>query len=748
MRDIARVVVLLAVSLSAACGEDSGPSPSGVGVRDDGVAIPFSPAASGPTPFGEIPFPSDLYLDGEGRIGEIPNIERVLENPDPIRAGLSALDGFGRSTGALFFVDEPIDEESLPRTWDEATQGDASVLIVDVDPTSAYLGRRYPAIAQALPDLGILSVLPVPGIVLPAKTRHAVVLTDRVTSHGRSLVANAELARIATSAAGDRATAAEQLYGQALDELATTGAIEEATEVANLAVFTTSNQAAELFKLRDRLHTQPAPELITDPESARPYTVATFGVATTPSLDAWLGTPEKDETGREWPGGDNPGGIAHDQIGAVISAAFVSPSFLDPASHRFGRDSEGEIVLANASATIPVTLIVPKSPPPPNGYPVIINGHGLSNNRGSVPGIANELCRAGFAIIGIDDVEHGARAGIEDAKNNYAGSYDGPDGIPDELPLAVSFFAGFSDFVAVRDNFRQTILDQSNLVRLIQNPELDLSALTAASGGIEARLNPERIYWSGGSLGGIVGTMTVAVEPSIQAAALQVPGASFVQLITTGSAKLSDLVTTLVGGSFGIVGDDPANEFHPLAHFLAQVTEAGDPIAYAGHVLRDPFPGRTQRDVLVTYAVDDEVLPNSSTVALIRALGVELATPNLVEIPGVNNVASPVSSNVADTTAAAVQYSPANHGLGYVRYDIREYVPGAPFESDVRFPKLPRTFEIEMPIREHVQQLVTFFSSAGAGRAEVEVTAPPVADFDGDNVLDDDDADPLDPNVQ
>lgn len=741
MRAVIVLSVLQAALSLSGCGEDEHRGSTAA----NGVTVPFAPASSGPTAFGEIPFPSDLYLDASGNVGEVPNIERVLTSPERIRDGLAALDGFGRSSGALFFMPAPIDVESLPRSWEDANRDDASVLIVDVDPNSPHLGQRYPAIAKALPSIGCVSVLPFPGVVLPAKTRHAVLLTDRVTSDGYRLAADAELARIAKTSPNARSTRAEELYGAAIDQLLATGAVRQSSNVASLAVFTTSNRANELFDLRDRLRSEPAPDLIVDAKTVEPYTVALFGISTIPSLDDWLGAPETDDVGLEWPGGDNPGGIAHDQIGAIISGAFVAPSFLDATSHHFERGASGDYVLSDATATIPVTLIVPKTPPPASGYPVIINGHGLSNNRGSVLGIANELCRAGFAVIGIDDVEHGARAGIADLKNNHGGPYEGPDGIPDDLPLAVGFFAGFSDFVAVRDNFRQTILDQASLVRLIQNPNLDLAPLAEATGGFTPTLDGERIYWSGGSLGGIIGTMTTAVEPDIRAAALQVPGASFIQLITTASPTLSDLVTVLVGGSFGMVGDDVADEFHPLAHFLAQITEAGDPIAYAGHVLHDPLPGRSARDVLLTYAVDDEVLPNIATVALIRALGLELAAPNVAELPGVRTLSGPLSANVAGRTGVAVQYAPANHGLGYVRYDRREYVPGGPGEGTPRFAKLPETFQIEMPIREHVNQLVQFFLSADAGHATIEITAPPRADFDDDGVKDDVDESPYDP---
>ena len=746
----AGVGVVFAASLVAGCADESSPPPDESG----GVPVPFQPAASGPTPFGDIPWPSDLYLQ-DGHIGDVPGIERVSEKPKGILEGLAALDGFGRSTGAMFFTgaagETPIDvdDASLPKDFAAASAPGAAVLLVDVDPASGRLGKRYPAVAKHLPSLGMLSVIPVPGVVLPPGVRHAAVLTNRVkTKKGERLAAAPELSRIAGLAAGDRESAAEVLYGSALDELVKSGAIEDRKEVANLAVFTTSRRAEELPALRSRLRDLPEPELILEPAAAAPYTVAVFGVGTTPSLDDWLGTPDVDDNGVEWPGGDNPGGIAHDAIGAVVSAAFVAPSLLDPATGRFERGADGAFVIANPTARIPVTLVIPKTPPPASGYPVVINGHGLSNNRGSMMAVANELARAGFAMIGIDDVLHGARAGIPDAKNNYKGPYTGPDGIPDEYPLAVSFFAGFADFVAVRDNFRQTVLDQTSLVRLVQSGKLDLSPLAEAAGGATPALDGGRIAWSGGSLGGIMGAMTVAVEPEIRAAALQVPGASFVQLITTSSAKVSPLVTTIATGTFGIQGEERLDEYHPVGLLLGAVTEAGDPIAYAPHVLANPLVDRAPPDVLITYAIGDEVLPNIATHALLRALGVDLAGPSVVPVEGVAVVDSPVSKNRGPRAAAAVQYAPANHGLGYGRYDVREFMPGVPLDQEPAFPKLPSPFKIELPVREHEAQLVTFLKTALFGTAVIEVTAPPRADFDGDGALDAEDADPIDPEVK
>lgn len=723
---------LLVITLVAGCGSESGPERT--------TPVPFHVAETGKTPFGDIPWPSDLYLDADGSVGEVPGLDRIASLPGPIARGLASLDGFGRSTGALFFLEDDIDTTSLPRTWDEANARGASVLLADVDPRSPRLGSRYPAYAKFLPSLGCLSLIPVPGVVLPPGVRHAAVLTRRVvTPDGVHLSAGAELARVLTLSPGQRATKVEQLYGDAADQLVATGVVRRRDDIASLAVFTTSARVFELPRLRARLRYEPEPELIVDPQQASPYTAVIFGAAATPSLDDWLGYPMRDEDGREWPGGDNPGGIAHDQVGVIASGAFVAPSFLNRLTQHFEVDaSSGEAVLAAPDAKIPVTLMLPKQPPPPNGYPVVIHGHGLSNHRGSMLGIVNELARAGFAMIAIDDVQHGSRQGLRDQLNNFSGSYRGPDGIPDTVGLPIAFFAGFADFVAMRDNFRQTVLDETSLVRLIQSSRLDLSALARAAGNEVATLDPQRIYWSGGSLGGIMGAMTIAIEPEIRAAALQVPGASFVQLITTGSAELAPLVSTLANAALGVKGDEVTDEFHPVANLLAAVTESGDPIGYAPHVLHDPLlPERDTPDVLITYAVYDEVLPNIATVALMRALGVSLASPHLLPLPGIPIVAAPVVANVAGHTAAAVQYQPANHGLGYSRYETRKFHLGVPFEEGERFPHLPQAIRFEQPIREHLRQLVTFFESvAQGGPGRVEITKPPVADYDGDGILD------------
>ncbi len=83
-----------------------------------------------------------------------------------------------------------------------------------------------------------------------------------------------------------------------------------------------------------------------------------------------------------------------------------------------------------------------------------------------------------------------------------------------------------------------------------------------------------------------------------------------------------------------------------------------------------------------------------------------------------------------------MQYFPANHGLGYSRYDTRQFYPDLPREGIDRFPRLPAEIRFEQPLREHISQLVTFLGGATAGAAHIPITAPPRQDYDGDGILD------------
>ena len=71
----------------------------------------------------------------------------------------------------LWVVDSVVDPQTLPRTWEEATARNSSIFIADIDDSSPAFGTRYPVYAKFLPTLDCISVIPVPGVVLPPGVR-------------------------------------------------------------------------------------------------------------------------------------------------------------------------------------------------------------------------------------------------------------------------------------------------------------------------------------------------------------------------------------------------------------------------------------------------------------------------------------------------------------------------------------------------------------------------------------------------
>lgn len=78
--------------------------------------------------------------------------------------------------------------------------------------------------------------------------------------------------------------------------------------------------------------------------------------------------------------------------------------------------------------------------------------------------------------------------------------------------------------IANRDGLRQTVVDLIQLVRVIE-VGMDVDGDGASD------LDPSRIYYFGTSLGGIYGTIFLAVEPNAQAGVLNVPGGPWIELL-------------------------------------------------------------------------------------------------------------------------------------------------------------------------------------------------------------------------
>jgi hypothetical protein len=172
-----------------------------------------------------------------------------------------------------------------------------------------------------------------------------------------------------------------------------------------------------------------------------------------------------------------------------------------------------------------------------------------------------------------------------------------------------------------------------------------MALVRAVGGGLDVDGDGARdtghgpLSYAGHSLGGIYGTLFLAVDSRVRVGALVVPGGPIAEV-----ARLSPVFRPRVREALGrrsppllnLAGDfredlplrgdgpvvAPAPGALPVQEYLAQVEWLGrraDPVAYARHLRRAPLPGLEPARVLLQFALGDRVVPNSTTATLVRA---------------------------------------------------------------------------------------------------------------------------------
>jgi hypothetical protein len=720
---------VLAMFALAACGGSAGTTVV-MTARDDVPA------------YGSAPFPTDAVRDGD-HLAVIPGLDSLAgHHADLISAHLAALDGFGLRPLVEFFVDGPIDPDTVPATT--RTLDDAA-MVVDVDPASPEHGRVIAMDWRYDDARGVIAGSPTSGEVLREGTRYAAIVTTQIRdAHGAAIHRAPALDNvIAQPAARWQSTA---------DAYADIGG----DRVAGIAAFTTEHATAPLIAARTAMDTvAPATLAFGDPQIIFSGTTA---------LDRLLGhatrATDGPRAGLERWGNDNPTGMAHDHVGVIGTGTMTVA--------RFRRDDTGtdlpddETFAPTPSLVsldeIPVTFILPAAAPPATGYPVVIYGHGLGAGRDSLVSFAEPLTTAGYAVVGIDMFGHGSRFDPTDLHNNFANragftGVDMPDGFGDTTGLTTTFdfFEGFLNVAAVRDSIRQSALDLGRLSQLLRQPGLDLHAL-AGPGSPAPTLDTRHVAYLGESFGTVVGTLFAAIEPNIDLYVLDVPGGGILDRILPASAEIGDLALPLIESIYAPRAR--VDRWSPLIGLMQAVLDGGDPLSYAPHITRDRFAisgtPLAPRSIVLLEVVGDQVLSNQGTIALAQELRLDVLAPSLAIPDGLAAISSPAAGNADGQTAVLVQYAPATHGANWSsETGVLRYLPGFPStDPDDPFPKLPAPITIANPIYDTLDQVVEIVQTHQAGQAPVvKMTRPPVADFDGDGVPDDADPAPYDPTI-
>lgn len=312
-----------------------------------------------------------------------------------------------------------------------------------------------------------------------------------------------------------------------------------------------------------------------------------------------------------------------------LSPSFQSGGFCTPTPSPPGAWSDPLMPVKTCDQKIPFIAVTPAAPPGPAGYKTVIFGHGLTRRKEDLLAVAGLLASQGIASVGIDAVDHGARAvsTSTDAAQGCAtpgtGNLCSPMAAAIDPTCAPQCYASIflPDLAATRDNLRQTVLDEMKLERVLR-----YCATQSACGNLW--VDPDHIGFLSQSLGSLIGGVTVAVSPDVKAAVLNVGGGNWLRILTDTStpAIRCPLIDALLGAGV-LAGGDAAKwnlGTNPMALCLGDTWKSDPGFIQFGASLRwmlDPVDGANYASmygsdrarVLFEEVIGDEVVPNSAS---------------------------------------------------------------------------------------------------------------------------------------
>lgn len=249
-------------------------------------------------------------------------------------------------------------------------------------------------------------------------------------------------------------------------------------------------------------------------------------------------------------------------------------------------------------------VCIPASPPAGAGpKPAIIFQHGLTRSKEDMLAVAFAACSQGFAVIGIDAVDHGSQ------------TIAGLNPLPPPAGQSGTGFINPANLRLTRDNFRQTVVDQYTLARMITSGATDFDGNLVPDLAPNPPVKPPYV---GQSLGGIIGGVFVATEASIDTAVLNVAGGRLYKLLLNSPTVSAQLLPGLAANGL-TPGTIAFNQFFWISQ---TVVDDADPFNYAPHVFGGDLKGNVTTSVLMQEMIDDQVVPNSATTDLAIAMGI------------------------------------------------------------------------------------------------------------------------------
>jgi hypothetical protein len=305
--------------------------------------------------------------------------------------------------------------------------------------------------------------------------------------------------------------------------------------------------------------------------------------------------------------GDDPDG--YDEYHALLSI----PVFQQGTAPYLTVADGGEVDTTKPKTEeVCLSMTVPEGDPPAAGWPTVIFAHGTggsfrSHVRDEVAGVL-AAADPQFAVIGIDQVEHGPRRGDSTESPN-------------------NLFFNFLNPAVTRGNPLQGAADQLSVARFAKA----LNANAATTHGAAIKVDPAKLFFFGHSQGSTEGSLALPFGDDYKAAVLSGNGASLRDALRTKTRPEN------IAAALPIALQDPlmrdagigraVTAFHPVLSLLQQWIDPADPLNYAA-VIGAPLPSHSGKHVFQTFGVEDSYSPPITMATFALAGGLTQVEPH------------------------------------------------------------------------------------------------------------------------
>jgi hypothetical protein len=295
-----------------------------------------------------------------------------------------------------------------------------------------------------------------------------------------------------------------------------------------------------------------------------------------------------------------------DRLVRIVRGRVLVPCFLDTPEcaegGTFVYESDGvPRRIPGNTAAAPFTCIIPRAVLTRGPARPALYGHGLLGDGSQVTGDAAQDLASEHDILSCG--------------TDWSGMST------EDIPNVALLLADLSRFASLADRGQQGMLNFLFLGRTLIHTAGFASDPAFTVDGTPA-IDTSRLYYTGGSQGGIMGGSLTAVAPDFTRAALGVPAMNY-SILLQRSIDFDTYAQVMYRAY-------PNELERPLILSLVQLLwDRAEANGYAHHMTRDPYPNTPPHEVILNMAWGDHQVTNWATLVEARTIGARLRTPAL-----------------------------------------------------------------------------------------------------------------------